>query len=120
MAERASFPRRLVALGIDWAVAVFTSALFFPLSSSELAPSLARLLIFAVSVGLLTAFGGASIGQRFAGIRVVTWPEQYYLTPRAAALRTLLIVLVLPAVIIGADGRGLHERITRSAVIRNR
>lgn len=81
---------------------------------------MARLVIFTVIVGLLTALGGASIGQRIVGIRVVTWPEQYYLTPRAALLRTVLIVLVLPAVIIGADGRGLHERITGSAVVRIR
>lgn len=117
MLERASFPRRLVAISIDWAIAVLTSALFAPIGSNELAPAAGRLGIFVLEVGLLTALLGSSIGQRIMGIRVVSWPEGYFLRPKYAFLRTILIALVVPAVIIGADGRGLHERLTRSAVV---
>jgi uncharacterized RDD family membrane protein YckC len=37
-----------------------------------------------------------------------------------AALRTALLCLLVPAVIFDADGRGLHDRITDSGVIRLR
>lgn len=118
MTERASFPRRLAAISIDWAVATFTSALFVPVSANELGPASLRLAIFVIEVGVVTALLGSSIGQRALGIKVVTWPDQFFLPPRYALLRTLLIALVVPAVIIGADGRGLHERLTNSAVVR--
>jgi len=118
--ERAAFPRRLVALLIDWAVALLTTALIFPLDSSDLAPSLFRLGIFFLQVGLLTSFGGASIGQRIVGIRVVSQDEQFYIRASTAFLRTALIIAVLPPVIIDSDGRGLHERITKTDVVRVR
>lgn len=118
--ERAAFPRRLVALVIDWGVALLTVALFFPLDSSDLAPSLARLGTFYLQVAVLTSFGGASIGQRIMGIRVVSLDEQFYIRPSTAFLRTALIIAVLPAVIIDSGGRGLHERITRTDVVRVR
>jgi uncharacterized RDD family membrane protein YckC len=53
-------------------VATFTTALFFSSRTSELTPSLTRLGIFFLEVGLLTALTGASIGQRIMKIRVVT------------------------------------------------
>ncbi|MGA0902190.1 MAG: hypothetical protein ACO3RD_04750, partial [Candidatus Nanopelagicaceae bacterium] len=54
MGERASFPRRLGALSVDWAIATFTVALIYPLQASSLAPSIARLVVFVIEVGLLT------------------------------------------------------------------
>ena len=118
--ERATFPRRLGALLIDWVAALLTSALLFPLDSSDLGPSLSRLGIFYLQVALLTAFGGASLGQRIVGIRVVSVFEQFYIRPSTAFLRTALIVAVLPPVIIDGEGRGLHERITKTDVVRVR
>ncbi|NCW47276.1 MAG: hypothetical protein EBV95_03930 [Actinobacteria bacterium] len=61
--ERASMGRRLAALMIDWVVATFTTGLLFPIFASSLAPSLTRLLVFILEVGLMTALTGASIGQ---------------------------------------------------------
>lgn len=118
--ERASFPRRFLALLIDWTVALLTAALVIPSESSDLAPSLLRLGIFFLQVGLLTSLGGASLGQRLVGIRVVSLYEQYYVSSKIAFIRTALIVAVLPAVIIDSEGRGLHERITQTDVVRVR
>ena len=118
--ERASISRRLVALSLDWAVATLTTGLFFPVFASSLAPSLTRLAVFVLEVGLLTALGGASIGQRIMGIRVVSFPDQYFVTPSMAFLRTFLIALVIPALVIDSEGRGLHDRFTKSQVIRTR
>jgi uncharacterized RDD family membrane protein YckC len=66
----------------------------------------------------MTALTGASIGQRIVGIRVVTYPDQFFLTPSKAFLRTLLIALVIPAVVTDSEGRGLHDRFTKSQVVR--
>jgi uncharacterized RDD family membrane protein YckC len=107
-------------LSLDWAVATLTTGLFFPVFASSLAPSLTRLAVFVLEVGLLTALGGASIGQRIMGIRVVSFPDQYFVTPSMAFLRTLLIALVIPALVIDSEGRGLHDRFTKSQVIRTR
>jgi uncharacterized RDD family membrane protein YckC len=116
--ERARMGRRLAALMIDWVVATFTTGLLFPVFASSLAPSLTRLLVFILEVGLMTALTGASIGQRIVGIRVVTYPDQFFLTPSKAFLRTLLIALVIPAVVTDSEGRGLHDRFTKSQVVR--
>lgn len=116
--ERATIGRRFSALFIDWMVATFSTGLFYPLFASSLAPSLFRLGVFVVEVGLLTALTGASIGQRALKIRVVSFPERLFIKPTSAFLRTFLIALVIPALVIDRDGRGLHDRITRSQVIK--
>ena len=40
--------------------------------------------------------------------------------PLAVVVRTLLLVLVIPAVLVGADGRGLHDRTAGTQVCRFR
>lgn len=110
--------RRLAALFIDWMVATLSAGIFFPLFASSLAPTLLRLGLFVFEVGLITALTGASIGQRLLAIRVATYPQGHFLTPARAFIRTFLIALVLPPLIIDSQGRGLHERLTQSEVIR--
>ena len=111
-------PRRLAALMVDWILATFTTGLLFPLFASSLAPSLTRLGVFVFEVGLMTALSGASIGQRALGLRVVSFPEKFFLTPSKAFLRTFLIALVIPALVIDSEGRGLHDRFTKSQVLK--
>ena len=76
---------------------------------------------FAAHVLVLTALTGQSIGKRVLGIRVVR------LTDREgapgflpAAIRTALLMLVLPAVITDRDGRGLHDKAAGTVVVRTR
>ena len=118
--KRASLSRRLAALFLDWMVATFSTAMFYPLFASSLEPSLARLGVFVLEVGLLTALTGASIGQRILGIRVVSYPDQLFITPGAAFLRTFLLVLVIPPLVQDEESRGLHERFTKSQVVKVR
>ena len=118
--ERASLGRRLAALSLDWVVATFATGLIFPIFASSLAPSLTRLVIFVIEVSVLTALTGASIGQRVMGIRVVSYPEQYFIIPSKAFLRTVLIALVVPPLVIDSESRGLHDRFTKSQVVKVR
>ena len=80
----------------------------------------ARLGVFVLEVGLLTALMGASIGQRILGLRVVSYPDQLFITPGAAFLRTFLLVLVIPPLVQDEESRGLHERFTKSQVVKVR
>lgn len=116
--QRASVGRRLAALTIDWSLAILTSALFLPPFASSLGPSALRLGVFVLEVSLLTALTGSSMGQKIVGLRVVSWPDQLFISPGRALTRTILIALVIPAVVYDSDGRGLHERLTQTTVVR--
>ena len=118
--EKAGFGRRFAAISIDWVIATFSEALVIPLQSSSLGPSLIRLGVFVLEVGLLTSLGGASAGQRIMKIKVLSWPDYLFVKPGAIFLRTFLIALVIPAVVTDHDGRGLHDRIAKTVVMRNR
>ena len=118
--KRAGLGIRLAALAIDWALATMTTALFVPPFSSAIGPSALRLGIFVMEVSILTGFTGSSMGQRILGLRVLSWPDNLFITPMRAFIRTLLIALVIPAVVYDSDGRGLHERLTSTTVVRTK
>ena len=111
----APLSRRVVALFLDWG-ASWLIALAVDRDAGDGAPTWLPLLVFALEVALLTWLGGGSFGQRLVGIRVVGLQRR--LGPGGAALRTLLIVLVVPPLVWDADGRGLHDRALGSAVVR--
>jgi len=83
--------------------------------------SLADEAAFALQVLLLTALTGQSLGKRVLGIRVVRLARQEgppgFLP---AAIRTALVMLVIPAVVMDRDGRGLHDRAAGTLVVRTR
>ncbi|MGB7980721.1 MAG: RDD family protein [Candidatus Nanopelagicales bacterium] len=111
----ASTGRRVVALFIDWFAALLISRALVGEPTSTL-ETFATLGIFALEVTVLTWLWGASFGQRIMGIRVLGRTHRLGLV--AAALRTLLICLVLPALVWDAQGRGLHDRAVDSLVLR--
>lgn len=116
--EVAGLGRRLAALAVDWLVSIGVSLLLFrDVEYGSLESSVAILLIFAAELILLTWLTGASFGQRILGIQVVRM-DGGRLGLGRVALRTLLICLVVPAVVIDAYGRGLHDRAVGSVVVR--
>ena len=115
---RAGFGRRLAALTIDWIVAILGARLFFrelTYGSNEF--GFAVLAVFFAEVTLLTWLLGSSFGQLVLRVRVVRMNGSRLGLPRAA-LRTLLLCLVIPAVVIDSTGRGLHDRASGSRTIR--
>jgi uncharacterized RDD family membrane protein YckC len=118
--EVAGFGRRLVALIIDWLLAIGISLLLFrDVEYGTPESSAAILLIFAAEVILLTWLLGSSFGQRILGVTVVR-VDGTRLGLGRVALRTLLICLVIPAVVIDSYGRGLHDRAVGSVALRAR
>jgi hypothetical protein len=111
----ATLGRRVVALFIDWIAALIISRALVGTPETTL-EDFATLGIFALEVTALTWLWGASFGQRLVGLRVVGRTRRLGLI--AAALRTLLICIVIPPAIWDSDGRGLHDRAVDSVVIR--
>ena len=107
-----------MALVIDWilanvvAFAVFGDAVWRPGSGSTWWP----LVSFFVLVWLSTASTGASPGQWVLGLRIVRL-DRRRVGVLQAAVRTLLILLVVPPLIFTKEGRGLHDLAVNTAAV---
>jgi uncharacterized RDD family membrane protein YckC len=75
--------------------------------------------VFALEALVLTVLGGASAGQRVRGLQVVRLDGRPVGVPRAA-LRTALLLLLIPALIWDRDGRGLHDRAAGTVLLHTR
>ena len=71
-----------------------------------------------LEVGLLTGLVGFSIGKRLLGMRIENPDGRPIGVPRAI-LRTLLLCLVLPAIVMTDDKRGIHDLAAGSRVVKN-
>lgn len=116
--QRASLNRRAVALMIDWAAStavavVITGDIWDPKTNQWNLP------IFIAEVLLFTVLLGGSFGQLILGMRIETL-EGNRPGPLAVVIRTALLGLVVPAVLVGSDGRGLHDRAAGTQVTRFR
>jgi uncharacterized RDD family membrane protein YckC len=103
--------RRLIAIIIDWGIALLISNFAFA------GDSWATLGIFAAEQILLVGTLGYSIGHRVAGIHVVRLGGGAP-GPLAGLVRALLLCLVVPAVIFDPDHRGLHDKAMNTDLIR--
>ncbi|MFF2317086.1 RDD family protein [Arthrobacter sp. NPDC058097] len=103
--------RRILAITIDWTIALLISNVFLG------GNSMATLGIFAVEQILLIGTLGYSIGHRAMGIHVVK-PDGSAAGPLAALVRTVLLCLVIPAVIFDPDHRGLHDKAMNTVLVR--
>ncbi|TDD34848.1 RDD family protein [Actinomadura sp. KC06] len=113
----ASYPRRLVALFVDWGLSMLVASLLArSLGWNPAERSMWTLVIFAIQAWLLTAFIGVTIGKRLCGIRVARLDGRPVGLVWALA-RTLLLVLIVPALIWDRDYRGLHDRASNTAVV---
>jgi len=75
--------------------------------------------VFFVESSVLTALASGSFGQLVTRVAVVRLDRQPLGFLRAFA-RALLVCLVLPAVVIGQDRRGLHDVAVNTVVIKRR
>ena len=103
--------RRIVALSIDWALALLVSKAFFGSDNT------ATLTFFMLEQWLLVATLGNSFGHLIAGIKVRKL-EGSYVGIVPALIRIGLILLVIPAVIWDTDNRGLHDKAAKTVLVR--
>jgi uncharacterized RDD family membrane protein YckC len=118
----AGWSRRLGALVIDWlACSIVAIAFFYHPQAGHTAsvltqPRLWTPVVFGVEDFLLTALTGVTIGKRLLGLRVIRLdgrPVGLWALPR-----TLLLMLVVPAMIMDRDLRGLQDKAAGTVVVR--
>jgi len=121
--ETPSLIRRLGALLIDWIVAALSAVTLagvsYPPAPLDEDPSQTFVIIgfFVVEVALLSGLLGRSIGKRVLGLKLENPDGQPIGVPRAL-LRTVLLCLVLPAIVMTDDKRGIHDLAAGSRVVR--
>ena len=121
--ETPSLIRRLGALLIDWIVAALSAVTLagvsYPPAPLDEDPSQTFIIIgfFILEVGVLTGLLGRSIGKRLLGIKIENRDGLPIGVPRAL-LRTALLVIVLPAIVMTDDKRGMHDLAAGSRVVK--
>ena len=75
---------------------------------------------FAAVTALTLWLFGQTPGMRLLGLRLAHPDPGSRLAPWRAVVRTALLCLLVPALVVDADGRGLHDRLTGTAVIHDR
>ena len=109
----ASFGSRVGAFCIDAGASALVAGLF---TAPDLPRNWALVAFAAVTVLTLVVFGQTP-GMRLLGLRLAHPRPGERLAPWRAVVRTALLCLLVPALIVDADGRGLHDRLTDTAVV---
>ena len=106
-----TYLRRVAGLGIDWAIAVGISVLFFNYNGWW---TLAIFVVLQMIGGLLLA---GSPGHLLTGMRIapVAGGALGVVPP---LVRPLLVALVIPAVMVDEDQRGVHDRMVGTILVR--
>jgi uncharacterized RDD family membrane protein YckC len=107
------FGRRLGALVIDWGIAYLLSYAFFRPDSD----GFATLGIFGVLQVVFLLILNGSVGHLIFGLRLVPVVPGYLGVWRPF-VRTILLMLFIPAVIYDKDQRGLHDKVAGTVLVR--
>ena len=110
-ASMATAARRMGALVLDWFIALGISWLAFD------GDAIATLLVFAAMHVIGLTLLATTVGKAVCRIQVVRVGGRPAGLPRIL-LRTVLLCLVLPAVVVGPDGRGMHDKLADTVEIR--
>ncbi len=116
---------RLAALTLDWLIAVGLAGLvatFGPVPAQKFlltgdwqtTASVIWLVLGVVAVRLFSF----TPGQLACGLVVASVDRREHVGLGRAVVRGLLVALVIPALFVDADGRGIQDRVTATAVVR--
>ncbi|MGB5951306.1 MAG: RDD family protein [Ornithinimicrobium sp.] len=125
----APFGRRLVAIFCDWTLAQLVVLLVFGIGWGATGiAAFAPLAAFAVLNLLLLPTMGGTPGHQLLGLQVVSLQVDDVVAPQAwlarvprvvpTLIRTVLLCLVVPALIFASDGRGYHDRVAGTMILR--
>ena len=114
--------RRIAALVIDYAAATILATAFlgydqFALPGEAGATLFTPMIVFAVLQIVFIPTLGGSPGHRIVGLRVVR-ADGAWVGLWRPIVRTLLLVVVIPAVIWDQDQRGLHDKAAGTILLR--
>jgi uncharacterized RDD family membrane protein YckC len=103
--------RRFIGVIIDWAIATAIAYLFWE------GDRFAIILAFvAIQVVFLILFAGTP-GHLALGMRVVPL-KPVWIGIHRPIIRTVLLSFVLPAVVWDGDGRGFHDKLAGTVLVR--
>ncbi|MEW1862660.1 RDD family protein [Streptomyces sp. NBC_00669] len=112
----ASIGRRVAAIFIDWVLCVVIAYGLIAHRNVHTANNWALVVFGAVSlIGL--ALVGSTPGKLITRLRVIG-VDGRRLSPLAALIRTVLLLLVVPAVVWDRDTRGLHDKAAKAVQVR--
>ncbi|WIM89235.1 RDD family protein [Candidatus Mycobacterium wuenschmannii] len=117
--------RRLLALFVDWLIAVGLAGLAVPFglahnpaySISGAWVNIATVIWLALGIIGVRLFQFTP-GQFALGVRVASVDKRQLVGLGRATVRGLLIAFVIPALFVDTDGRGIQDRVTATAVVR--
>lgn len=114
--------KRVWALIIDMVLAALVAGLFTQAinrgeDAASRLPGLWSLVPLAVNYILGMLLLGRTLGMNLVGIRIIRVSRDEAVGPYRAFERTLLLFLLVPALVYDQDGRGLHDRLTDTAVV---
>ena len=120
--EAATLGRRLAAITIDWLASYAIAFAFFAgggsFSERIEGTRFITPLIFVTEYAILIALTGASFGHRIMRMKVVDFNHGGLPSFRQALIRTGLMALVITAITYDEDGRGIHERLSKTRLTR--
>jgi uncharacterized RDD family membrane protein YckC len=116
---------RIGAFIVDSIASTFVAALFVQAfhrgrghhDLADRLPGYWSLIPFAVDYVLGMLVAGRTLGMYLFGLRIIRVDHSEAVDPWRALLRTVLLMLLVPAVVFDKDGRGLHDRYTDTAVV---
>lgn len=117
----ASWTSRCAAVVLDWGLCMLIAVALFGTGVVNGGGWRAWMVltVFFVESAVLTAVAGGSLGQLACRIAVIRLDRRPLGVGRAL-LRAALVCVVLPALVIGADRRGLHDLAAGTVVLNRR
>jgi hypothetical protein len=111
--------RRLAALMIDWLISYGLAALAMAFGVfSERTLATAVLVIWFLLGLVAVRLFSFTPGQLALGLQVASVDGRVPVGLGRLAVRGLLVAMVVPALFTDSDGRGIHDRLTGTAMVR--
>jgi len=111
--------RRLVALLIDWLISYGLALLALGVGVISMRTLSTAILVIWFLLGVVAVrLFGFTPGQLVLSLQVVAVDGRVPVGLVRLAVRGLLIAMVVPPLFVDSDGRGLHDRVTGTAVVR--
>src|SRR5262245_32065265 len=113
----APLARRFGALIVDWILCLLIGGVFGGIFVTARSRPWLPVLVLVLEYGLFLGFFGQTPGMWLTRIRCVSVPDGRVIGVPRALLRGLLLALVVPALIMDSQQRGLHDRAGRSWIV---
>ena len=116
----ATWGKRFVALVLDWVLCLLIGTVFARVTGVFSAQTMVGFWAYPVLIaeyGFFVGLFGQTVGMRIARIGCVRVSDHGRIGVLRALLRGFLLCLIVPPLVVGAGGRGLHDRAAGSIVI---